>query len=87
MTGDPKHAAQILQTVMVCAMAGNAGTMLKSITLLTTATTVAGHASYMLEDARCDRDMTVGATIMGVCSLFNFAPATCTLRCHMPTVS
>eukprot|EP01043_Picozoa_sp_COSAG02_P059802 COSAG02_NODE_7685_length_2895_cov_3.989628_2_plen_54_part_00 len=49
--------------------------MLKSMALLASATTVAGHGAYMLEAARCERDLTVGASIMGVRSLFNFAPA------------
>ena len=40
--------------------------MMKLLALLASATTVAGHASYMLEAARCSRDISVGANIMGV---------------------
>jgi hypothetical protein len=39
---------------------------MRVLALLASATTAAAHASYMIEAARCDRDLSVGATIMGV---------------------
>jgi len=39
--------------------------MMRAFALIASATTVAGHASYMLESSRCGRDLSVGATIMG----------------------
>ena len=39
---------------------------MRVLALLASATSVAAHASYMIEPARCDRDLTVGANIMGV---------------------
>lgn len=38
---------------------------MRAFALLASATTVAGHASYMLEDSRCSRDLSVGASLMG----------------------
>ena len=44
-----------------------AGTaMMKCVAMLASATTVVGHATNMLDSSRCDRDLSVGATIMGV---------------------
>jgi hypothetical protein len=40
--------------------------MMKWLAVLGGATGVVGHAHYMLEGSRCDRDLSVGATIMGV---------------------
>jgi len=40
--------------------------MMRVFAVLASASTVAAHASYMLEDSRCSRDLTVGASIMGV---------------------
>ena len=40
--------------------------MMRSFALLASAASVAAHPSYMLQDSRCSRDMSVGANIMGV---------------------
>ena len=40
--------------------------MMRVLSLLGCATSVAAHASYMLEASRCSRDLSVGANIMGV---------------------
>ena len=45
--------------------------MMRAFAFLASATTVAGHATYMLESSRCSRDLSVGANIMGVrCAFF-----------------
>ena len=40
--------------------------MLQSVALLASVGTAAGHASYMMSADKCNRDLSVGATIMGV---------------------
>ena len=61
-----------------------ADTMLRVLALLASATTVAAHASYMIEPARCDRALAVGETIMGVCTFPDFSHARATLRSRLP---
>eukprot|EP01043_Picozoa_sp_COSAG02_P036559 COSAG02_NODE_2686_length_8239_cov_5.121361_4_plen_62_part_00 len=39
---------------------------MKWLALLGSLSGVMGHANYMLQSSRCDRDLSVGATIMGV---------------------
>lgn len=40
--------------------------MMRVFAVLASASTVAAHASYMLEASRCNRELAVGANIMGV---------------------
>lgn len=40
--------------------------MMRVFALLASVTTVEGHATYMIADSRCGRDLSVGASIMGV---------------------